>query len=453
MKLLESAAARGIRYLAELPERPVRADPAAVARLREAVRGDLPARGDDPEAVLARLDELGSPATVASAGPRYFGFVTGGTLPAALAACWLLDAWDQNGWGSASSPVAAILEEAALRWVMSALGLPEGLGGAFVTGATMANFIGLAAARHAVLARAGWDVERDGLFGAPEIRVVLGEEAHPTVAKSLALLGLGRERVVRVPVDREGRMRVDALPDLSGPCIVVAQAGNVNSGAFDPVGALCDRAAASGAWVHVDGAFGLWARSAPERAHLARGVERADSWATDAHKWLNTSYDCGIALVRDPRALMATVTFRAPYLAMAGDVREPADYTPESSRRARGAEVWAALSSLGRDGLAELVERCCRHASRFAEGLRAAGWEVQNEVVLNQVVVCFGDDASTDRVIRGVQEDGTCWCGPTRWRGRQAMRISVSGWSTSERDVERSLDAILRVAARVRDGA
>jgi glutamate/tyrosine decarboxylase-like PLP-dependent enzyme len=446
--LLESTAARSIRYLEQLPERPVAPSPEAVARLAELAGASLPDRGESPAGVLERLDTLGSPATVASAGPRYFGFVTGGTLPVALATSWLLDAWDQNGFGSASSPVSAQLEETALRWVIEALGLPAGTGGAFVTGATMANFAALAAARHTVLERVGWDVERDGLFGAPEVRVVLGEESHPTVAKALGLLGMGRERVVRVPADAQGRLRLDGLPDLSGPCIVCAQAGNVNSGAFDPFEELCERAAARGAWLHVDGAFGLWARAAPGRAELARGLERADSWATDAHKWLNTTYDCGLALVRDPRALSATVAFRAPYLAMGGG-REPSDYTPESSRRARGVEVWAALASLGREGLADLVERCCRHARRFAEGLRDAGFELLNEVVLNQVVVDFGDAETTRRVIEAVQRDGTCWCGPTHWRGRHAMRISVSGWSTTEADVERSLAAILRLAQEV----
>ena len=449
MKLLESAAERGIRYVEGLADRPVRADPEVLAKLVESARGPLPAAGEDPLFMLERLDGLGSPATVASAGPRYFGFVTGGTLPGALAASWLLDAWDQNGWGSASSPAATVLEETGLRWVVEALGLPEGTGGAFVTGATMANFMGLAAARHAVLARQGWDVERDGLFGAPELRVVLGAEAHPTVTKALGLLGLGRERVLRAPVDEQGRIRVDALPDLAPPCVVVAQAGNVNSGAFDPFDALCERASQQGAWVHVDGAFGLWARSAPERAALAAGVERADSWATDAHKWLNTSYDCGIALVRDPQALSATVAFRAPYLTMRDAGREPADFSPESSRRARGVEVYAALATLGRSGLADLVERCCRHATRFAEGLRAAGYEVLNDVALNQVVVDFGGAERTAEVIDAVQRDGTCWCGPTHWRGHDAMRISVSCWATTEADVEASLEAIVRCAREV----
>jgi glutamate/tyrosine decarboxylase-like PLP-dependent enzyme len=448
MKLLESAAARGIRYLEALPGRRVAPDPDAVARLVRAARAPFPEHGEDPEAVLARLDELGSPATVASAGPRYFGFVTGGTLPAALAASWLLDAWDQNAFSSVSSPVSALLEEAALRWVVDALWLPEGTGGAFVTGATMANFSALAAARHAVLARAGWNVERDGLFGAPPILVVVSGESHPTVLKALALLGLGRDRVVRVPVDAQGRMRADALPELSPPCIVCAQAGNVDSGAFDPFAAIADRTSATGAWLHVDGAFGLWALAAPAHAPLARGIERADSWATDAHKWLNTSYDCGIALVRDPRDLSTAVAFRAPYLTM-GETRQPCDYTPESSRRARGVEVWAALAQLGRDGLADLVERCCRHARRFADGLVAAGFEVLNEVVLNQVVVALPDGPATLRLVDAVQRDGTCWCGPTRWRDRDAMRISVSSWATREADVEASLAAIVRLAREI----
>lgn len=443
--LLEAAAQRAGRYLATLDERPVEADPAAVARLRAFAAQALPAEGWTPDAVLEHLDGLGSPATVASAGPRYFGFVTGGALPAALAASVLLSAWDQNGFGSRSSPVSAILEEAALRWVLEALELPEGCGGAFTTGATMANFAGLAAARHSLLARAGWDVERDGLFGAPELRVLVGGEAHPTVAKALALLGLGRERVERVAVDDQGRLRADRLPALDGRTLVCLQAGNVNSGAFDPFAAVCERAREAGAWVHVDGAFGLWARATPARAALAAGVEGADSWATDAHKWLNTTYDCGIALVRDPQALRDTVTFRAPYLTME-ETRQPVDYTPESSRRARGVETWAVLASLGRAGLSDLVERCCRHARRFADGLASAGYEILNDVVLNQVVVRFGDDAFTDRIIAEIQREGTCWCGPTEWRGGRAMRISVSSWATRPEDVERSLAAILRVA-------
>jgi glutamate/tyrosine decarboxylase-like PLP-dependent enzyme len=312
----------------------------------------------------------------------------------------------------------------------------------------MANFSCLAAARHAVLTRAGWDVESDGLFGAPPITVVVGAEAHATVYKALGLLGMGRKRVVTVPVDGQGRMRADDLPSLTGPTIVCAQAGNVNTGAFDPVPAICARAQDASAWVHVDGAFGLWAGAVPERAHLVDGVAQADSWATDAHKWLNVPYDCGLAIVRDGDALRGAMTLTAAYLQQ-GATRDPSQYTPEASRRARAIAVWAALRSLGRTGLAAMIERCCAHATRFAEGLRAAGYEVLNEVTLNQVLVSFGDDEQTRRVIAGVQAEGTTWCGGTEWQGRAAMRISVSSWATTAEDVQRSLAAMLRVADRV----
>jgi glutamate/tyrosine decarboxylase-like PLP-dependent enzyme len=342
-----------------------------------------------------------------------------------------------------------MLEQIALRWLADLLGLPSDCGGAFVTGATMANFSALAAARHALLARAGWNVEADGLFGAPPITVFVGAEAHPSLFKSLGLLGLGRSRVVRVPVDTQGRMRADALPEIAGPAIVCLQAGNVNTGAFDPFAEVCARAHDAGAWVHVDGAFGLWAAATPQRAHLAAGIDDADSWATDGHKWLNVPYDCGLAFVRDAAPLRAAMAVSAAYLSVA-EQRKPNDFTPEMSRRARGVEVWAALRSLGRSGLAELFERNCRQAARFAAGLRAAGYEVLNEVVLNQVLVSFGDAATTRRVIAGIQGDGTCWCGGTEWQGRAAMRISVSSWATTDADVERSLAAMLRVAAAVR---
>ena len=329
------------------------------------------------------------------------------------------------------------------------LGLPRDASGAFVTGATMANFTGLAAARHAVLRRAGWDIEADGLFGAPPITVVVGAEAHATLLKALAMLGLGKSRVQVVPADEQGRMRAEALPPLEGPAIVCAQAGNVNTGASDPLRAVCAAARDAGAWVHVDGAFGLWAAAAPSRAHLVDGVADADSWATDAHKWLNVPYDSGLAFVRDGAALRAAMGQSAAYYVV-GERREPMHYTPEASRRARAVEVWAALRSLGRAGVADLIERTCAHARRFADGLRAAGYEVLNEVVLNQVLVSFGDDETTQRVIDGVQREGTCWAGGTTWHGRAAMRISVSSWATTEADVDRSLDAILRVAAAVR---
>jgi glutamate/tyrosine decarboxylase-like PLP-dependent enzyme len=372
-------------------------------------------------------------------------------LPAALAANWLAGAWDQNSFSFASSPAAVAIEEIALGWLLDALALPPGCGGAFVTGATMANFTALAAARNAVLERFGWDVEADGLFGAPEVKVVVGAEAHPTLLKALGMLGLGRKRLTTVPVDRQGRMRADTLPRMSKdePTVVCIQAGNVNTGAFDPAADICAAAREAGAWVHVDGAFGLWAAASPGRAHLAAGFAGADSWATDAHKWLNVPYDCGVAIVRRPGSLRAAMSISAAYLA-AGDVREPMQYTPEASRRARGVEVWAALRSLGREGLADLVERNCRYARRFAEGLRAAGYEILHEVVLNQVLVSFGDEEANRRVVAGVQADGTCWCGGTVWQGRPAMRVSVSSWATTDEDVERSLEAILRVASGAR---
>jgi glutamate/tyrosine decarboxylase-like PLP-dependent enzyme len=382
------------------------------------------------------------------AGPRFFGWVIGGSLPAALAANWLAGTWDQNAGLFVATPIATVLEEVTLGWVADALRLPAGCGGGFVTGATVANFTALAAARYQVLKRVGWDVGAKGLFGAPEIRVVLGEEAHPSVFKSLGLLGLGRDRVVKVPVDAQGRMRADALPEMSGPTIVCVQAGNVNTGAFDPVREICGRAHAASAWVHVDGAFGLWAGASPQFAHLVTGVGEADSWATDAHKWLNVPYDSGLALVRDPEILREAMSLTAAYLQQ-GEHREPSQYVPELSRRARGIEIWAAMKSLGRSGLAELVERCCHCARRFADGLAAAGFEILNEVVLNQVLVSFGEPEVTQRVIAGVVEEGTCWVGGTVWQGRTAMRISVSSWATTEADVDRSVEAMVRVARGV----
>ena len=444
-RVLESAAERAIRYLESLDDRSVGPLPDAIDRLAE-LDEPFPDKPTDSESVIAFLDEIGSPATVATAGRRYFGFVIGGCLPAALAANWLAGAWDQNAALVATSPVAAALEEIALRWLLDVLALPPECGGSFVTGTTMAHFTALAAARNAVLQKAGWDVESEGLFGAPPVAVVVGAEAHPSLFRALGLLGFGRERVIPVPVDGQGRMRPDAIPSLSGPAIVCIQAGNVNTGAFDPAKEICAIAHAAGAWVHVDGAFGLWAAAAPGRAHLTSGFADADSWATDAHKWLNVPYDSGLAFVRKPEFLRAAMSFQAAYLPQ-GSSREPSQYTPELSRRARGIEVWAALRTLGREGLADLIERTCRHAARFAEGFRKAGYRVLNEVVLNQVLVSFGDEGTTNRVIDSIQADGTCWCSGTVWQDQPAMRISVCSWATTEADVERSLSAILRAAA------
>ncbi len=446
-QLLKSVAERASRYRDGLEDRSVAPTPAALgalSRLDEA----FPDHATEPELVISLLDEIGSPATVATAGSRFFGFIVGGSLPASLAANWLASAWDQNAALVALSPIAAKLEAVAMGWLLDVLKLPVGSGVGFVTCATQANFSGLAAARHALLARQGWDVEAQGLFGAPPITVVVGDEVHVSVLKALGMLGLGRERVVRVPVDAQGRMRADALPPLDASTIVCLQAGNVNTGALDPSAAIIAQSKAAGAWVHVDGAFGLWAAAAPARASLVNGIGEADSWATDAHKWLNVPYDSGLVFVRNPQHLRAALATSAAYLVQ-GETREPFHYTPEFSRRARGIEVWAALRSLGREGLADLIERTCQYATRFAEGLHEAGYEVLNDVVLNQVLVSFGDDETTRRVITAIQEDGTCWCGGTVWQKRTAMRISVSSWATMADDVERSLDAILRLAEKV----
>lgn len=446
-ELLGQAHWRIERYLREVETRrvfPSGEDLRLLAQFDE----PLPEQGMPATEVLRQLDDFGTPNTVASQGGRYFGFVTGGVVPAALAAKLLGTAWDQNNGARAGSPVAAKLEEIALDWLVALLGLPAGTTGALVTGATMANFAALAAARHALLSRQGWNVEEEGLFGAPPIQVVVSEESHSTVFKALQMIGLGRNRLTRVPTDEQGRMRAELLPGLDENTLVCLQAGNVNTGAFDPIELICEKANAADAWVHVDGAFGLWAAVSPKYRHLTKGIQQADSWATDGHKWLNTPYDCGIVLVRDPRALRsAFVLSHAPYLqqGIAGE-REPLDYTPEASRRARGIEVWAAIKELGREGIAALIERTCAHAQRFAEGFRVAGLEVPHEVAINQVMVGFGDDERTRRVIAAIQQDGTLWAGSTAWKGRTYMRLSCSSWRTTADDVEQSLAAILRWA-------
>lgn len=446
--LLNDAARRSAAYLATLGDRPVFPTPDAIAGL---ARFDepLPDAPTDPAQVLAMLDDIGSPATVASAGPRYFGFVIGGSYPATLAANWLATTWDQNAGLYTCSPTTSVLEAVAERWLLDLLHLPPGTAAGFVTGATMANFTALAAARHAVLARVGWDAEARGLYGSPEIRVIVGDEVHISVLKDLGMLGLGRERVERVPTDAQGRMRADAFPALDQrPTIICLQAGNVNTGAFDPAEEIIAKARAANAWVHLDGAFGLWAAAAPPRAHLMHGYDAADSWATDAHKWLNVPYDSGIVFVKDKAPLRAAMSATAAYL-MKGDAhRDNDDYTPELSRHARGVEVWAALRFLGRSGLAELVERCCLLATRFADGLKAGGCEILNDVVLNQVLVRFGDAEHTRATIARIQQDGTCWAGETTWQGKVAMRISVSSWRTTDADVDLSVAAILKAVGR-----
>ncbi len=444
--LLVDASERATRYVMGVGTRRVAPTSEDTARL-EAFCEPCPEGSCDPAGVLALLDDLGSPATVASTGGRYFGFVTGGTLPAALAAHWLAGAWDQNAAFPVMSPIAATLEEVVLEWLRNLLSLPYSCGVGFVTGATMANFTCLAAARHALLKRKGWNVEEDGLFGAPPLTVIVGDEVHVSLLKALALLGLGRSRVIRVPTDSQGRIRADALPVIDDQTIICIQAGNVNTGAFDPAEEICSVARLSNAWVHVDGAFGLWAAVAPERAHLIKGFSQADSWATDCHKWLNVPYESGLAFVREPQYLRSAMAISAAYL-QTSDQRIPSHYTPESSRQARAVEVWAALRSLGRRGLAELIEHNCRLAFRFAELLKQGGCQVLNEVVLNQVLISFGDAAVTKRIISEVQREGTCWCGGTEWQGQPAMRISVSCWATTNEDIDQSAAAILRIVTR-----
>jgi len=445
------------RYLAGVAARPV-GSTATPAELTAALGGPLADDGADPAQVIADLARAADPGLVASAGPRYFGFVVGGSHPAAVGADWLTAAWDQNAGLYVLSPAAAVVEDVAAGWLLDLFGLPASASVGFVTGCQMANATCLAAARNAVLRRAGWDVEQRGLFGAPEIEVIVGGDAHVTIFTSLRLLGMGAGRVRTVAADDQGRMQPDALRDAlaggSAPAIVCAQVGNVSTGACDSLEAIAPLARARGAWLHVDGAFGLWAATSPRRRHLTAGASQADSWATDAHKWLNVPYDSGVAIVADPAAHRAALGASAAYLVKGSDGRRDAeDWTPEFSRRARGFPVYAALRALGRRGVAALVDRCCDLARLMADRLRAApGVEILNDVVLNQVLVRFqpsggGDPgAFTQAVIARVQQDGTCWLGGTMWRGSPAMRISVSNWSTTAADVERSAAAILRAA-------
>ena len=442
--VLSLAAERAMRYVNQVRQRKVAPEQRDIQAM-EGFRETFPEGPSDPKSVVAMLDELGSPATVTSAGGRYFGFVIGGAVPAALGANWLAGAWDQDAALRVMSPIAAELEEVVLQWVCEALGLPGSCEGGLVTCATAANFTALATARCALLRKAGWNVVDDGMFGAPPLEVVVGAEVHASMLKALSLAGFGKRRVTMVEADGQGRMRAEKLPKLSERAIVCIQAGNVNSGAFDPAEEICTRAREQGAWVHVDGAFGLWAGLSPRYEHLTQGFALADSWATDAHKWPNVNYDSGIVMVRDGSALREAMTVSAAYLTP-GTRREPMHHTPDASRRARGVELWAALKSLGRSGMRALIERTCALAKRFENGLRTAGFEVLNEVVINQVLVSFGDAKTTREVIRRIQEDGTCWCGATEWQGKTAMRISVASWATTEADVDRSLEAMVRIA-------
>jgi glutamate/tyrosine decarboxylase-like PLP-dependent enzyme len=468
--LLRQTAELAADFLEGVGDRPVRAS-ATHDELVGTLGGPLPARGEAPGEIVADLGAAGARGVVATAGPRFFGFVVGGSLPGSLAADWLASAWDQNAFSYVLSPAASVVEEVTAGWLVDIFGLPAGSTVGFTTGATMATFTGLAAARHRVLERAGWDVEANGLIGAPDIAVVIGAEAHATIPASLRLVGLGGERVVKVEADGQGRMRADrvreALVSLRDrPVIVCAQSGNVNTGAFDPlpeiVAAVRD---VPNGWLHVDGAFGLWAAASPSLRHGVEGVDGADSWTTDAHKWLNVPYDCGIAIVRDGLAHYGAMGHTAAYyVAAEGAVRDSGNLVAESSRRSRAFSVYAALRELGRDGLTDLVDRCCALARRMADGLRdAPGVTILNDVVLNQVLVRFAPptapgepepdgaavDGFTQDVIAAVQQDGTCWLGGTTWHGLSAMRISVSNWSTTEADADISVAAIRRCALAV----
>ncbi|MBI3751487.1 MAG: aspartate aminotransferase family protein [Chloroflexi bacterium] len=468
--LLDRTARIAREWLASVDERRVFPDSDAEA-LRAGFPQDLPEEGEDPTKVIEDLARAATPGLVASPGPRYFGFVIGGSVPASVAADWLTSAWDQNAGLYVSSPASSLIEEIAARSVLELSGLPRDAGVGFATGATMANFACLAAARSKVLDAAGWDVEANGLVGAPPVRLIVGEEVHATATYALRLLGFGGKTAVRIPVDANGAMQADALREALAdpatrdrPTIVAAQAGNVNTGAFDPLGEIADAVhGLPNAWLHVDGAFGFWAAAAPTLSHLTAGMERADSWTTDAHKWLNVPYDCGIAIVREPTWLARSMALTAAYLLAADRERDPYDWVAEGSRRARGTTVYAAIRSLGRRGLAELIERDCALARRFAASLHGrSGIRILNDVVLNQVLVRFDDpaepgdvaagDARTKAVIAAVQRDGTMWAGGTSWHGLAAMRISVSNWRTTEADVDRSVDSILRAATAATKG-
>lgn len=453
--LLAETARLATEFLAAAPERSFSLD-VTRQQLTEVFGASMPDEGEDAADVLARLASA-DPGIMATVGPRYFGFVIGGSLPAALAADWLGTAWDQNAGLYAISPAGSVVEEVTGRWVLDVLGLPAEASFGFVNGGQAGNTVALAAARHHVLAAAGWDVEADGLHGAPPVTVVAGRERHATIDSSLRLLGLGRASLVLVETDAQGRADPGAvgtaLESAPGPAIVCTQAGDVNTGCFDDFEAICDAAARSGAWVHVDGAIGLWAAVSDTHRHLMRGAARADSWSVDAHKLLNVPYGSGLVFCRHPDSHHRAMSISTSYLPAAGSdgPRDPSAWVTELSHRARGFAVWAALRSLGRRGVADLVDRCCAHARRFGDRLDAAAdVEILNDIVFNQVLVRFGDsDEHTHAVVARLQEEGTAWFGGTTWRGRDAMRISVSNWSTTEEDVDRSIEAILRAHADV----
>ena len=445
-KILETAFINSVEYLNELPGRRVFPGYESLRKLEQLIMS-LPETANDPESVLEILNTIGAENTVASNGGRYFGFVFGGTLPVSLAANWMASAWDQNAVFKVSSPIAAHIEKITAGWLLDLLHLPENSAVGFVTGTTMANFCGMVAARHHLYSRMGWDVKKKGVNQAPSLRVIVGEEVHASMQRALMLAGFGLDNLVRVPTDDQGRIRPEHFPELDGSTIVCLQAGNVNTGAIDPVESICKAAKEKGAWVHIDGAFGLWARVSPTRSHLANGCDLADSWAIDLHKWLNVPYDSGLVICKNPGMLAEALSISAAYLPDSSDT-EPYFYTPEMSRRARGIETWATLNTLGRTGVIDLIDRCCDYARLFATILENEGFRILNKVDLNQVLVSFGDAEQTNRIIRKIQEEGTCWCGGTVWKGQTAMRISVSSWMTTEEDIQRSAGVIIQIARK-----
>ena len=443
-KILNEAAVHALNYLDELPLRRVFPSEDSLQLLEKLVV-PLPDSATDAGEVIDTLNTIGSVNTVASNGGRYFGFVFGGVLPASLAASWLISAWDQNAVFKVSSPVAAQIEKITGSWILDLLRLPQGSAIGFVTGTTMANFCGVVAARYHLYQRMGWDIKSRGMNGAPPMRVVVGEEVHASMQRALLLAGFGLDNLVKVPTDDQGRIIAENFPELDGSTLVCLQAGNVNTGAIDPIKKICLAAKEKGAWVHIDGAFGLWARVSPEKSPLAEGCELADSWAIDLHKWLNVPYDSGAVICKEPQILQNALSVSAAYLPDSIEP-DPYFYTPEMSRRARGIETWAAIYSLGRKGVIDLIERCCAYAELFASNLEKAGFRILNKVSLNQVLVSFGEADLTNRIIKKIQDDGTCWCGGTVWKGVTAMRISVSSWMTTEKDIEKCSAVIIRIA-------
>ena len=442
--ILNSVAKYAGQYLDRLPERRVFPDEASLKELKK-FPVKLPNSNTAAEEILALLNSAGSINTVATNGGRYFGFVFGGALPASLAANWLASAWDQNAVFKITSPIAAHIEKITANWVLELLGLPTQSAVGFVTGTTMANFCGAVAARYHLCRRMGWDIKSRGMNNAPPIRVIAGEEVHASMQRALILAGFGLDEIIKVPTDDQGRMIAEKLPELDASTLVCAQVGNVNTGAIDPIKKICLKAKERGAWVHVDGAFGLWARVSPNKSQFVEGCELADSWAVDLHKWLNVPYDSGVLICKEPQVLQNALSVSAAYLP---DSVEPEPYfnTPEMSRRARAFDAWAAIYSLGRKGVIDLVERCCSLAELFAAKLEDAGFKILNKVTLNQVLVSFGEADLTNRIIKKIQDDGTCWCGGTLWKGATAMRISVSSWMTTKEDIEKRAAAIIRIA-------